>query len=358
MGKRKQPRPVKSEDSDSIHTACLTPSDFYRLTQAQLNTATQEAFIRHINRCSRCFSDLIAYLKILEEPTAAGQVDTLHKNRQDLEKQITQILEYIHADLERQPRTVRIREATRSVWWSSYEAIHRMGIALWKSLHPPDALWQRRPQVSTVLAIAVLLVVVLAFFLFMQKQTPVKYVAELIESEPLYYKHPRLSGNFPIGLLSRDFLSAEPDCSLTPLEQAEEVLQAALVNGNSQPELLHQYARLLILEKKYGQADSLLAELIATRPDWIEILNDRGVARLMLQRQAPEPDYRSAIPFFEQVLEQDPDNRFALYNLYLISIWQDDRARAAQHRERLLSTKLNQAWRDAVNSLWYEFESK
>ncbi|HXE91051.1 MAG TPA: tetratricopeptide repeat protein [Terriglobales bacterium] len=118
---------------------------------------------------------------------------------------------------------------------------------------------------------------------------------------------------------------------------AREVLQKALQLKPDLARAHYFYARVLKAEGRYDDAIGHLRQTLAQYPRDRVVRNELGRI-LFLKRQ-----YREAVREFENVLEVDPEDLQAHYNLMLCYNGLGDEARAAEHQKRYLRFKADEA---------------
>jgi tetratricopeptide (TPR) repeat protein len=121
------------------------------------------------------------------------------------------------------------------------------------------------------------------------------------------------------------------------MDRARTVLEKALALGPNLARAHYFYARVLRADGKYEESADHLRKVLAQYPRDRVALNDLGRV-LFLERKYPE-----AVKVLESVLEIDPEDLQAHYNLMLCYNGLGNDKLAKEHQERYLRFKADEA---------------
>ncbi|MBN1406315.1 MAG: tetratricopeptide repeat protein [Calditrichaceae bacterium] len=162
-------------------------------------------------------------------------------------------------------------------------------------------------------AAAILLIVPSIYFLYYQYNTTYKnHIAQnlLHENYQIYINdQPRLSGAYQSTGISQ--LMADEEGDLEYLKSSDKLITETLTYSSKDARALHLKAQILIIQKQYDRADSILNVALSQDFKSSEMLNDLGAVYFA------KKEWQKAKTFFKLSLKENPNFPEAYYNLAL-----------------------------------------
>src|SRR5215470_3733612 len=126
--------------------------------------------------------------------------------------------------------------------------------------------------------------------------------------------------------------------SAPPVEMARVKELSAKIKQNPHDfDSIVELANLNFDQKNYGDAVNLYKTALTIRPEALNVRTDMGTAMFYQER------FDDAIAEFQQVLQTDPKNAQALFNLGVTMLHgKNDPKRAMEYWERMIATNTNQ----------------
>ncbi len=164
----------------------------------------------------------------------------------------------------------------------------------------------------------------------------------LKEQHRIFIKDARLSGGYASSGISILMGEAEEQHYL---KQSRTRLEKAIGHGDESIQARQLLAQILIIEKEYTRADSILRSLAPVASRSPALLNDLGV--YYFQRQ----DWANAEKYFLEAVKADPKFPEARYNLALVKLKTGTEEEATAIVDEYLQIETDENWKRAAQSL-------
>jgi tetratricopeptide (TPR) repeat protein len=346
-----------------------------RYVRGSITADEAQTVQRHLIHCKLCLDEVTALSKVLKQPATEAEKTEFQKlmklNPEARLKKVMAKVDEVYGPVETEekqnPSVVeRVSQRLRALLTLSDPA------PVFAGSHGQAAGglagWFESPQriAGYAFAFAATVIVIAGAFWgtrYYQTGYRIGKAVDLVQENYTVYMAdtPRLSGwkksygSTGVGVI----MSGEPDdtsmsgviargdtvSSSNYLEQANQLIHQALAKGEKSVTAVQLLAQILIIEKKYDAADSLLRQL-QPRAASATLLNDRGVFYF------EQAKWDSAAHYFSAAAQADSGLAEAFYNLALAKDKLDQPAEAMSILDEYKKLETDIGWRNAAEEYY------